>query len=342
MTNLHHMDLSGCGKLKGLPDSFGSLTNLHHMDLSRCGKLERLPDSFGSLMNLHHMNLACCRKLKRLPDSLGSLTNLHHINLTLCRKLERLPDSFGSLMNLHHLDLSLCKKLERLPNSFGSCNRIKYLNSSCCSNLTISSDTLGNIRTLEHIDFSGCGKIEVWPLQLAHQRSLKIMKLTGTNIKELPSAIEVPTDLEVLWAESPLLDTLHPLLGDLRNLKELRLKDCRELKCLPASVGRLSQLTQLEVAGCPAIELPFKKVREQRETVRTLKSNSSIHKYMPCLQELTLQDTEISEVSFDEGVCPNLRKFILRECINLVEVGTLPNTLTYVKLQGVPNRLRES
>jgi Leucine-rich repeat (LRR) protein len=224
-----------------------------------------------------------------------------------------------------------------LPNSFGSCNSLKYLNSSCCSNLTISSDTLGNIRTLEHIDLSGCGKIEVWPLQLAHQRSLKILKLTGTNFKELPSAIEVPSDLEVLWAGSPLLDTLHPLLGDLRNLKELRLKDCRELKCLPASVGRLSQLTQLEVAGCPAIELPFKKVREQRETVRTLKSNSSIHKYMPCLQELTLQDTEISEVSFDEGVCPNLRKFILRECINLVEVGTLPNTLTYVKVSSCYN-----
>jgi hypothetical protein len=206
--------------------------------------------------------------------------------------------------------------LERLPDSLGSFSSLKYLDASSCSNLSISSDTLGNIRTLEHIDLSGCEKIEVWPSQLAHQRSLKILKLTGTNFKELPSAIEVPSDLEVLWFGSSLLDTLLPLLGDLRKLKELRFEDCRELKCLPASVGQLSQLTKLEVVGCPVIELPFKKVE----------SDSSIH-----------ENTEISEVLFDEGVCPNLQALELNECINLVVVGTLPNTLTYVKLRSCYN-----
>jgi hypothetical protein len=206
--------------------------------------------------------------------------------------------------------------LERLPDSLGSFSSLKYLDVSGCSNLSISSDTLGNIRTLEHIDLSGCEKIEVWPSQLAHQRSLKILKLTGTNFKELPSAIEVPSDLEVLWFGSSLLDTLLPLLGDLRKLKELRFQDCRELKCLPASVGQLSQLTKLEVVGCPVIELPFKKVE----------SDSSIH-----------ENTEISEVLFDEGVCPNLQRFVLKECINLVVVGTLPNTLTDVYLTSCYN-----
>jgi len=153
-------------------------------------------------------------------------------------------------------------------------------------------------------------------LKYGHQRSLKILKLTGTNFKELPSAIEVPSDLEVLWFGSSLLDTLLPLLGDLRKLKELRFQDCRELKCLPASVGQLSQLTKLEVVGCPVIELPFKKVE----------SDSSIH-----------ENTEISEVLFDEGVCPNLQDLQLKKCINLVVVGTLPNTLTQVYLSRCYN-----
>jgi hypothetical protein len=94
----------------------------------------------------------------------------------------------------------------------------------------------------------------------------------------LPSAIGVLRDLEVLWIGSPLLDTLPPSQGDLRNLKDLRFEDCRGLKCLPASVGRLSQLTKLEVAGCPIMELPFKKVKGQSETVPPLKSDFSIHK----------------------------------------------------------------
>jgi len=72
----------------------------------------------------------------------------------------------------------------------------------------------------------------------------------------------------------------------------------------------------LEVVGCPVIELPFKKVE----------SDSSIH-----------ENTEISEVLFDEGVCPNLQEFVLEECINLVVVGTLPNTLTDVKLRSCYN-----
>jgi hypothetical protein len=70
------------------------------------------------------------------------------------------------------------------------------------------------------------------------------------------------------------------------------------------------------VVGCPVIELPFKKVE----------SDSSIH-----------ENTEISEVLFDEGVCPNLQKLVLEFCINLVVVGTLPNTLTNVYLRSCDN-----
>ena len=196
--------------------------------------------------------------------------------------------------------------------------------------MIISIYILGNIRTLEHIDLSNCKETEVLPLKLTHQRSLKILTLTGTNLKELPSAIGDLINLEVLWIGSPLLDTLPPSLGDLRNLKKLRLQDCSELQCLPASVGRL--LTKLEVVGCPAIKLPA--FEGQREIAGTLKSDYSIQKYMPSLQWLVLEHTEVSEVSFDEGVCPNLQHLILKAYSNLVKVGTLPNTLTEVELSS--------
>jgi len=197
------------------------------------------------------------------------------------------------LSNLHSLDLSCCTNLERLPDSFGSLSSLRYFNASCCDNLTISSEAFGNIRTLEHIDLSGCEKVEVWPSQLGHQMSLKVVKLTGTNLKkELASAFELPSDLEVLWIGNPLLETVMPSLGHLWKLKELRLEYRGEVKCLPASLERPSQLTCLKVAACPIIHP--------------------------------------SEVLSDEVEYRNLRGLILEECINVVEVGTLPKALTNI------------
>eukprot|EP00253_Pinus_taeda_P006895 PITA_06895 len=299
LTNLHDIALSCCCQLKRLPDSFGSLTNLTSITLWKCKKLERLQDSFGSLTNLHSLDLSQCHQLERLPDSFGSLTNLHSLYLSECTQLERLPDSFGSLTNLHKMVLSECKKLERLPDSFGSLPSLVYFDASSCANLTISSETFGNIRTLQHIDFEGCGKVEIWPWQLAHQRSLKTLKLTGTNLKkELASVIELPSDLEVLWIANPLLDTVMPSLGGFRELKDLHLEYRQEVKCLPASIERPSQLRWLKVAACPIIH--------------------------------------ISEVLSDEVVYPNLTHFTL-ECINVVEIGTLPKALTSVTLDRCYN-----
>eukprot|EP00253_Pinus_taeda_P026341 PITA_26341 len=308
LSNLHTLALSDLVRLERLPDSFGSLSNLHSLDLrgldlDRCRELERLPDSFGSLSNLHRLDLRRCRELERLPDSFGSLSNLHSLELSGCEKLERLPDSFGSLSTLHSMDLSECKKLERLPDSFGSLSSLGYFNASCCANLTISSEAFGNIRTLELIDLSGCEKVEVWPSQLGHQRSLKVLKLLGTNLKkELPSSFELPSDLEVLWIlwiGNPLLETVMPSLGHLRKLKELRLEYRGELKCFSASVEGSSQLSWLRVSACPIIHT--------------------------------------SEVLSDEVVYPNLSELMLEECINLVEVGTLPKALTRVKFSGCYN-----
>ena len=44
------------------------------------------------------------------------------------------------------------------------------------------------------------------------------------------------------WTGSPLLETLPPSLGELRNLKQLNLRDCKAMNCLPDSFRQLTQL----------------------------------------------------------------------------------------------------
>jgi hypothetical protein len=51
------------------------------------------------------------------------------------------------------------------------------------------------------------------------------------------------------------------------------------------------------------------------------------------LEVIHLFLTEISEVSFPEGVCPHLKSLRITRCNRLVEVGALPTTLIRLNLR---------
>jgi hypothetical protein len=52
------------------------------------------------------------------------------------------------------------------------------------------------------------------------------------------------------------------------------------------------------------------------------------------LEEIHLYLTEISKVSFPQGVCPNLQTLKITWCNDLVEVAALPTTLLRLDLRG--------
>lgn len=57
--------------------------------------------------------------------------------------------------------------------------------------------------------------------------------------------------------------------------------------------------------------------------------------HQPCmhrLEFLEIHRTEITEIFFPQGVCPNLKHLDIQDCKNLVTVGGLPHTLITVKL----------
>eukprot|EP00253_Pinus_taeda_P001167 PITA_01167 len=335
MKNLRVLEVEG-DELKTLWQN-ESQAPVQLRELKILGPLSMFPKFIGKLKHLQriYLNLRGENDVKTLPEEFCNLRSLMVLELKSCSKLGLLPESFGNLTNLEHIDLSFCSKLERLPNSFGHLVRLKFLNLYACSNLTMSSETLGNISTLEYINLSFCEKILVLPLQIARQRFLETLLLVETDLKELPSAIGDLIDLEVLELGSPMLETLPPSLGELKNLKKFTLSNCTELKCLPKSVGLLTQLTELAF-DCPICELPFNKVQGEIETVPESRGRRTLSNLDKCcmlqLHSLELYGTEIPKVSFNETVCPNLRHLLVSRCNVLVEVGTLPNTLIKLEL----------
>jgi leucine-rich repeat protein SHOC2 len=215
--------------------------------------------------------------------------------------------------------------------------------------LTISSATLGNITTLEFLNIADCRSVTELPPQVVHQRSLKELQLSGANLKELPSEIGNLCNLEVLSIGNELFEVLPPFLSCLKSLKRLILGQSPRLKYLPDHFSSLIQLEELviqkcgieylpqdlpkmnnlrdlTVCECPLLELPFKKIEEERETGRELNKLESVHdndKSMFGLTNLRLLGTEISEVFFAESVCPNLRFLQLQCCNKLTKIGGL-------------------
>lgn len=58
---------------------------------------------------------------------------------------------------------------------------------------------------------------------------------------------------------------------------------------------------------------------------------------MPRLLHLEIEYTRTSEISFGEGICPNLQYLKIWRCLILEEIGTLPNTLRGLELGDCPN-----
>nr|ABR17027.1 unknown [Picea sitchensis] len=366
MKNIRVLEVVGT-KLKKLWRA-ESQAPLELRELNVYAPLSMFPKSIGQMKHIEKIVVTCMPDLihlKSLPEEFCQLSSLKYLHL-LCPDMKSLPDSFGYLTNLQHLNLSRCRSLQGFPNSFRNLIRLKYLNLEYCSDLTMSEETFANISTLEYLNLSDCKSVQVLPRQLAHQPSLEILSLSETNLKELPGDIGNLSSLEELSLGNSLLEMLPCSLGHLSSLKKLWVCDSPELKSLPDSLGQLTQLSTLWVGGCGIQSLPPEvakmnnlvelRVREcplrelllknqaegEEETLadptgrRESNLDSSVanaqQQCMYRLGYLQLWQTEISHISFGEGVCPNLKQLDIRSCAHLVDVGALPPTLIRLKL----------
>ncbi|KDO37431.1 hypothetical protein CISIN_1g008394mg [Citrus sinensis] len=118
------LNLRGSKSLKSLPAGIFNLEFLTTLDLSGCPKLKRLPEISSS-------NTSCLflsgTAIEELPSSIELLLRLEYLDLSDCKRLKSLPSSLCKLKSLEILDLSGCSNLQRLPECLGQLSSLGTL-----------------------------------------------------------------------------------------------------------------------------------------------------------------------------------------------------------------------
>uniref|UniRef100_A0A2N9FW56 TIR domain-containing protein n=1 Tax=Fagus sylvatica TaxID=28930 RepID=A0A2N9FW56_FAGSY len=243
LEDLEDLDLGGTA-IKELPSSIGHLTSLIYLKMKDCKDLLCLPSTICNLKFLVDLDLYGCSKLDELPENLGiledllclpsticNLKSLRDLDLSGCSKLDELPENLGILEGLMHLDLS-GTAIKELPSSIGHLTSLAYLKIKECKDLLCLPSTICNLKSLIDLDLYGCSKLENLPENIGNVKGLETLELSGAAIKELPSSI-----------------------GHLTSLAYLKIKECKDLLCLPSTIC-LTSLTRLDLRDCNIWEIP--------------------------------------------------------------------------------------
>jgi disease resistance protein RPS2 len=201
--------LLGENQIVSIPASFlSSFPKLRVLDLSE-GKFQHLPEELGNLKDLVSLNLSYCHNLKILPDTVGKVHGLRRLDLYNCPMLKHLPSGVAGLTSLQILRTEGADGLTWAEHTYNRA-RAKYLGPSIRASLE-----------------DMCGLVDLTELSISAKSD------------QLPHNISALTKLKHLKLQLDYVEILpHEMAQAFKQLKQLNLSRCMNLKYLPRSFTR--------------------------------------------------------------------------------------------------------
>jgi Leucine-rich repeat (LRR) protein len=247
---LMHLDLSGCSGISKVSESFGGLKSLVHLDMSNCFGITSLVGSIGNLEKLRYLDLSGCYGILEVSESFDGLKSLVHFDMSYCSGITSLPGSLGNLKKLRHLDLSRCSGVKDVPDSLTCLKELQYLNLSH-SSITRLPEDIGSLTNLQYLSLKWCDKITELAMSLQNLQNLVHLDLSRcTCVEGSLEALRGVTSLGYLDMSRFTWNALPECIGNLKNLRALKLKFCMNLGSLPEWIGNLTNLHTLVLRGC--------------------------------------------------------------------------------------------
>ncbi|MFN8844015.1 MAG: leucine-rich repeat domain-containing protein [Chryseotalea sp.] len=267
--------------LTTLPSEIGKLKNLKHLSLKRTS-IKKLPSSLQYLHKLETLKtdytasinftdicntIKHCPKVselyvqttKQIPVEIGQLKNLQNLILELLHKKEyKIPSTIYGMKNLTLLRLATKGKII-LPTEFSALKKLRILRIEASD--LILPETFGQLNTLTELSITDCN-IPKLPDNFSALRNLKKLTLLGNTFSNWHDACIKIAALPNLQELKLSVKFLPPEIGLCQTLKRLEIynsidfENHQQLTKLPKEIGKLKNLTHLDIDGNRVTEIP--------------------------------------------------------------------------------------
>ncbi|KAI9095394.1 hypothetical protein K1719_026428 [Acacia pycnantha] len=250
------VDLKDCRKVKILPRKF-EMNRLEIFVLSGCSKVRKLPEFGKEMEHLSKLDLEGIG-IAKLPQSLGNLIGLVELNLNDCKSLFCLPYNVCKLKVLKIIRISGCSKLStRLPENLTENKALEVLDLSCIAIKGLSLCEYNG--EVQYSSSWSCFSLLQRPssptkfMLMPSLSSLTELKLSCCNLRDgsLPDDISELSSLQDLFlGGNNFIDLPSGLISNLSKLQGISLFCCRWLRSLPQLP---SNLLGIYLIGCSSM-----------------------------------------------------------------------------------------
>ncbi|KAH9726266.1 ADP-ribosyl cyclase/cyclic ADP-ribose hydrolase [Citrus sinensis] len=223
LNKLVFLNLRGSKNLKSLPSGIFSFEFLTKLDLSGCSKLKRLPEiSSGNISWFFLRGTA----IEELPSSIERLPRLGYLDLSDCKRLKSLPSSLCKSKSLGVLILCCCSNLQRLPEYLGQFSLPIVLN-LVKTNIERIPKSINQLVMLRYVLLSYSERLQSSPKPLFIERGrLALQPFLGIVQDTLSHMLDVL--LQEIWVDPPDMRNQNGNFGDSFLKLEERLKENTE------------------------------------------------------------------------------------------------------------------
>jgi len=205
---------------------FPRLPSVEKLDVESIDDVEWV---VGNTPCLKTLNISSIKGVKTLPDQLGILDALEDLFILGWYDLEYFPEHIlEGLTSLRTLEIRYCEKLKSLSEGVRHLACLQSLKIYSCPELVALPNNMSQLTALQHVSIVYCSTL---PDGLQRVPSVRSFYICYCNSISLPD-----------W------------VGDISTLEELSIEFCKELRSLPSSIQRLTNLSHLIIRGCPHLE----------------------------------------------------------------------------------------
>ncbi|XLR24751.1 hypothetical protein S83_052651 [Arachis hypogaea] len=267
-------------------------------------------------------------------DSLSkNLASLNVLNFENSEYLKEIPDVSG-LLTLQKLSFSGCKNLTTVHNSVGILNNLKVLKAEDCESLRTFPSI--NLPSLEILMLSGCYRLAKFPEILGKMEKVEMLRLCGTNIKDLPSSFQNLCELSCLNLSGHTFHRIPSVIVNMPKLFTLYIggernktwESCNKLEEGVEGTLSSSNVTNLTLDKYMLSDNFFPLALAWFRNVKTLDLSSNRFTILPeCIQDFrflsSLKVDFCTKLVKIAGIPPNLKQFSAVGCSNLTEVTSV-------------------